>query len=73
MKQFLEDLKKMIAEKGTEWDAPWKQVPRKYQKDFKSWVGQYMQQSFEGYWHRGWEMYHRKYIVFLLDQKIEEL
>jgi len=39
---FLKDLQKMIAEKGTEWGE------------------------------QGWYNYHRKYIVFIIEQQIEK-
>lgn len=71
-KMFLENLKILLVEEGTEWHQNWKGVPTVYKKDFKSWVGEYKQQTWNhpGGWERAWDMYHLEYIVFLVDQQI---
>jgi len=60
-------LKAMIAEEGTEFQAPWNQVPPKYKEDFESWCGEVKQQSWDGIWERGWSNYALEYLVFLIN------
>jgi len=73
MEEFLRDLRLMICEQGIEeYPAPWTQVPKKYQEDFKSWCGEVKQQTWDGIWERGWENYHREYLAYLIDLKLME-
>jgi len=72
MRDFLRDLKLMISEQGTEYPAPWAQVPRKYQEDFKSWCGEVKQQTWDGMWEAGWSNYHLEYLAYLIDLKLME-
>ena len=70
--QFLLDLIEMLAEHGTEYSAPWKQVPKEYQEEFKSWVAEVKQQTWDGMWEKGWYNYHLEFLVFLIKQKLME-
>jgi len=72
MKEFLNDLKLMIAETGTEYPAPWSQVPDKYKEDFKSWTAEIKQQTWDGMWEVGWSNYYLEYLVYLIDVFIME-
>lgn len=70
---FLKDLKLLISEKETEYPSIWSDIPSKYKKDFKSWVTEYKQQTWDGMWEKAWYNYHIQFIVFLLDEKINGL
>lgn len=72
IRQFILDLRSMIALEGTEYPAPWCQVPEKYVEDFKSWCGEVKQQSWDGMWERGWANYALEYLVFVIDRFMEE-
>ncbi len=72
MKEFLRDLKLMLNEAGTEYKAPWSQVPDKYKEDFESWCGEVKQQSWDGIWERGWDNYCLEYLAYLIDLKLME-
>ncbi len=74
IKKFLQDLKLMITETGTEFAALWKQVPSEYQEGFKSWVNEYKQQTWDdNSWHRAWNRYGFEYISSVIDYVLEEL
>ena len=73
IENFLRDLITMFAEHNTEYPSLWKEIPKKYKKDFLSWVAEYKQQTWEGNEERAWEIYQREYLVFLINGKIEEL
>ena len=66
--QFLLDLRRMLNEDGTEFPAPWRQVPSAYQEDFKSWVAEYKQQTWDGMWERAWSNYHLEYLRYKVDE-----
>lgn len=70
---LLRKLQRIVNEDGTEWPAPWKQVPEEVQKDFMSWVGEVKQQTWEGMWETGWSNYQHEYIRFLIDQCLLEV
>lgn len=76
--KFLKELKIMIVEEGTEWPSRWKDIPKKCQKDFKSWVNTYKQQDWgvehvgEDQWHIAWNNYHLQYVAFIIDKEISE-
>ena len=46
---ILEGLQRMLNEDGTEFPAPWRQVPEEWRDQFKSWVASVKQQSFDHY------------------------
>lgn len=71
-RQLLKALQRMINEDGTPYSAPWKQIPKKYQKDFKSWIAEYKQQSWDGMWEKGWFNYQYEYLRFLIDMRLME-
>ena len=71
-RDFLKALQQMINEHNTPFPAPWKQIPKAYQKDFKSWCIEYKQQTWDGMWEKGWFNYHLEYIRFLINQEIEK-
>ena len=73
MKELLRDLKLMIMEQGTEYPAPWNQVPVNYQEQFKEWCAEIKQQTWDGMWDAGWSNYHLEFIGHILDTKIGEI
>ncbi len=56
----------IVCEDGTQWPQRWDQVPLFVQKDFLSWARTYQQQDWSVTPERGWEIYDRQYIAFLL-------
>lgn len=72
MKEFLKDLKRMICEEGLEYQAPWSQVPNKYQEEFKAWCAEIKQQSWDDMWERGWDNYCHQFLAYIIDKHIEE-
>ena len=65
---LLKALRRMVNDDGTDYSAPWKQVPGKFKKDFKSWVKEYKQQDWPEMWEKAWYNYGPGYIRFLIDQ-----
>jgi hypothetical protein len=71
--QFLKALQLMVCEDGTEYPAPWHQVPEEYQNDFKSWCHEYKQQAWGGMWEKGWFNYRLEYIKFVVGQMVSNV
>jgi len=72
--KFLEEVSHLVFNGVDSGYFPvWKEIPKNYQKNFKDWVAIYKQQTFEGYWKRGWELYCAEYIAFLLREKAKEV
>ncbi|OGM09201.1 hypothetical protein A2Z67_04645 [Candidatus Woesebacteria bacterium RBG_13_36_22] len=71
-KYFLKALSRMINEDDTPFPALWKQVPKKYQKDFKSWCQEYKQQTWDRMWEKGWFSYHLEYVRFIIEEELDD-
>lgn len=63
------DLKTLVH---GEYPPMFKDIPEKYQEDFKSWTGSAKQQQWDGAWQRAWSVYNREYIHDLINTFIEE-
>ena len=71
--KFLLDLRRMLNEDGTEFPAPWSQVPDEYQEDFKSWVGEYKQQIWTDMWEKAWANYQLEYLRYKVERIAEQI
>ena len=74
VKQLLEDLRGMLVDKDNgEMNAPWEQVPEKYQDDFLNWCSQVKHESWDGIEETGWMIYAHEYLAFLISNSILEI
>lgn len=60
------DFAHLICQEGTSWPQPWANIPASVQKDFLAWAQEYKQQDWSETPERGWEIYDREYIAFIL-------
>ena len=63
----LERLQRMLNEDETELSASWSQVPEKWRQQFKSWVVEYKQQTWDGMWEKAWFNYYPEFLRYLVD------
>jgi len=65
---ILRALQRMVNEDGTEYPSTWEQIPQEHKMNFREWVAVKKEQSWEGMEERGWEIYQREYMRFLIDR-----
>lgn len=70
--KFIIDLPVMLTETGTEFPAPWNQVTEVWREEFKSWCGEYKQQSWDKMWEKGWQNYQFEFLRFIVEKAIAE-
>ena len=72
-KEFLGNLLLMVNEKNLPYPAPWKQVPEFYKKEFKGWVADIKQQSWDEMWEKGWDNYGLEFLHYIIEVRINEI